>query len=465
MTRTLRPFQLRGVDFMHEHPRCNIWGDMGIGKTVMVLTMLHQRYDVWGDSQPTLILGPKRVAKDVWTDEVGKWPHLAGLDIAVAVGDEAERAAALRRDVPVVAINYDNVPWLFDHLGGKWPFGTVIADEATRLKNFRARGGGVRAHWLGTVAHQRVKRWVNLTGTPAPNGLIDTWGQNWFVDDGQRLGKSFSAFESRYFSWKRRNATDRFAKDRVIHPSDVELIHDALAEVTLRIENPLGVEKPVFNVIEVDLPPSARKHYRELERELFTRFEEGGEREVFNAAQISMACLQAANGAIYLDRERYGPDQWVEIHDAKLDALDSILAEASGSPVLVAYHFKSDLARLKRTFPDLIDVATPEGLARAKRGEGRLWAGHPASMGHGVDGLQFNCHTAAFFGHWWNLEEWQQFIERIGPTRQKQAGFDRQVNVHYIVARNTVDEAVVARRLSKESVQDALLRGVKERNA
>jgi hypothetical protein len=462
---TPRPYAPLAMAHMRNVPRCALWAGMGMGKTAMVMTHLDTRHRVWGESRPTLILGPKRVARHVWTDEVGKWQHLAGLDVVSMCGTLAERQAALRVDAPVKTINYDNLPWLVDQFPkGAWPFRLVVADEATRLKSFRSRQGGARARALGTVAHTLCDEFIQLTGTPSPNGLIDLWGQMWFLDQGARLGRTFSAFEARYFAWK--SAADAATGGKkgqvkqIILPHSGELIHEKLADICLTLDprDWFDIRAPRVNVIEVDLPPKARAQYKEFERTMFLALGDD-EIEAFSAAAKTMKCLQLANGAVYLE----DGTSWAGVHDAKLEALESVIEEAGGSPVLVAYHFKSDLARLKTHFPDGLDLSTDAGMAQAKAGRGRVWFGHPASMGHGVDGLQEHCATVCFFGHWWDLEQHDQFVERVGPMRQLQAGKNRAVTIHYLVARGTVDQVVVARHESKRGVQDLLLEYMKRK--
>jgi SNF2 family DNA or RNA helicase len=443
---------------------------MGMGKTSLVETYLDAVYNIGGEDAPTLILGPLRVARDVWSQEATKWEHLAGLTVSVIVGAPEERRAALAAKAQVYVMNYDNLAWLEEELAGRrWPFKRVVADESTRLKNFRLRQGGARAKVLGKIARVMVTDWINLTGTPSPNGLRDLWGQQWFIDQGQRLGLTYDAFESRWFAFKR--VQDALSKkpgiQAVILPNAQAEIMARLADCSLTIDPKdwFDLREPIVSIIEVELPDAARRAYRELERQYLTEID-GKAVEAFNAAAKSMKLLQLANGAAYLDPvqegfEATGEPKTVEVHDAKLQALESLLEEQNGSPVLVAYHFKSDLARIQRAFPFAINVATKDGLARAKRGEGRLWVGHPASIGHGVDGLQEHCNTVCFFGQWWDLEQWQQLIERVGPVRQYQSGKDRAVTIHYIVARDTVDEAVMARRTSKRAVQDLLLEHMK----
>jgi SNF2 family DNA or RNA helicase len=457
-----RPYQQIAMGFLRDTPRCNLWAGMGMGKTSTCLTYLDVQYNVWGDDHPTLVLAPKRVAQSTWPDEVRKWRNLSGLDIVAAVGTPDEREKALRRDAPVVCMNYDVLPWLRDYYednGRPWPFRRVIADESPRLKSFRIRQGGVRAQVLGQVAHTNVREWINLSGTPAPNGLDDLWGQQWFIDSGARLGRTYTAFQERWFRPVRNGQFHQWT----VMPHAQDQIQERLADCSLTIDphDWFDLRAPIVNVIEVDLPKNARSKYRELEREMFMQLDSGQEVEAVSAAALTMKCLQLANGAVYLDPDRYGPDQAVEVHFAKIEALDSVVEEAAGAPILVAYHFKSDLARLQRAFPQGRHLDADPGTIEAwNRGEIPLLFAHPASAGHGLN-LQDGGNTIVFFGQWWDLEQHDQIIERIGPVRQMQAGHDRPVFVHYIVARDTIDQLVMARRSSKRSVQDLLLQYMK----
>jgi len=455
---TPRPYQRVALDFLLNAPRCALWAGMGLGKTSAVLSVLDILYNLGGETHPTLILAPKRVAAHTWPDEARKWRQFQSLEVSPVLGTPAQRLAALKRDVPIFTINYDNIPWLVEHYGDRWPFRTLVPDEATRLKSFRLRQGGVRAQALSKVVHAHVTRVMELTGTPSPNGLSDLWGQMWMLDKGERLGRTYSAFVDRWF--QRVPGDDGYAQIKPLAHAQAE-IQNLLKDICLTLDAAdwFDLEKPIVNVIQVDMPAKARAIYRAMEKEMFAQIEQHSI-EAFGAAAKSMKCLQLANGAAYVGEDN---KEYVEVHDAKLQALESVLEEAGGAPVLVAYHFKSDLARLQRAFPDAINIATAEGLRRAKKGEGRLWLGHPASVGHGVDGLQEHCNIVVFFGHWWNLEEHDQFIERVGPVRQAQAGFKRPVFVHYIVAADTVDEIVMERRSTKREVQDLLLSAMKRR--
>lgn len=454
---TPRPYHGLAMDHLAGVPRSAIFAKPGMGKSVMALTFLDYLHNVWGEDRPSLVLAPLRVARDTWANEAGKWAHLSGIEVVPIVGTTEQRKAALRRQAPVYATNYDNLVWLKDQFKTRpWPFATVVADESTKLKSFRLRQGGVRAQALAKVAHKDVERWINLTGTPASNGLADLWGQTWFLDAGQRLGRTFSAFQDRWF---RPSKAGQFTKWNQAEHAQEE-IQERLADICLTLEprDWFDLKEPIVNMIEVELPASARAQYREMERELFTMIA-GNEVEAMSAAAKSQKCLQMANGAVYLEDGK----TWVGCHTEKLDALEELAAETGDDPLLVAYQFKSDLARLRKRFPAALVLAETEGMAAAMRGEGKIWLGHPQSMGHGVDGLQHHCNTIVFFAQDWNLEQHDQVLERVGPMRQLQAGKDRPAFVHYIVARNTIDELVMARRASKRSVQDLLLQYLKGR--
>jgi SNF2 family DNA or RNA helicase len=450
---TPRLYQTMIRDHILDVPRCAIWAGMGMGKTSSTLNAL----DAIGmiDDAPVLVLAPLRVARSTWPEEARKWQHLAGMNVMPIVGTERERQAALRMDAQVYATNYEQLPWLVEHWGERWPYRTVIADESTKLKSFRLRQGGQRAQALGKVAHTKIKRFVQLTGTPSPNGLVDLWGQAWFIDAGQRLGRTFSAYTQRWFR------PHPSGYGIVPLPGAQEQIQDLLRDVCLTVEAKdwFDLRAPIVNNIFVDLPMKARKHYAEMEKEMFTQLDQH-EVEAFGAAARTIKCLQIANGAAYVGESN---SEWKDLHDAKLEALDSIVEEAAGAPVLVAYHFKSDLARLRRAFPSgrALD-ADPQTIKDWNAGKIPVLFAHPASAGHGLN-LQDGGNILVYFGHWWNLEERLQILERIGPTRQMQAGHDRPVWVHNIIARDTVDEQILERIETKREVQDILLDAMKRK--
>lgn len=453
-----REYQEIALDHILHTPRNALWASMGMGKSVTCLTAI----DIlrFTDPAPVLILAPKRVAATTWPDECNKWDHLEDIHVTPILGSAAEREAALKTESPAYSMNYENLPWLVEKLGKKWPFKTIIADESTRLKSYRSRGGSKRARALSKVAHTHADRFVELTGTPSPNGLIDLWGQAYFLDGGERLGRTFGAFESRFFK-KIQIGPQPFAVRLEPHDFAQAEIQARLADLCLTLDahDYFDIDKPIVFDVYVDMPAAARKKYEAMEKEMFFELAGGDEVEAMNAAAKTIKCLQLANGAVYKDDGTF-----TDIHDAKLSALESIIEESAGAPVLVAYHFKSDLERLKRTFKQgrTLD-SDPKTIRDWNAGKIPVLFAHPASAGHGLN-LQDGGNILVVFGHWWNLEEYQQIIERIGPTRQAQAGHDRPVYIYHILARDTVDEMIVQRRETKRSVQDILLNALKRKH-
>lgn len=465
-----RPWQPPMIAHALDNPRCALFAGMGVGKGVAALTAL-DAVALVDDVYPALVLGTLRVARKVWSTEAAKWSHLRHLRVRKVIGSAAERAAALREPGDVFTLNYENLPWLVERVGEDWPFKTVIADESTRLKNFRIKQGGVRARALGRIAHSKVRRWINLTGTPSPNGLKDLWGQTWFLDAGQRLGRTWEGFESRWFAYKR-------IKDAITHKPEIvpiilptadAEIHERIRDLCLSVDlaDYVDLQAPVHQVVRVDLPPKVRSLYRDMEREMFMAIA-GHEVEAVNAAAKTIKCLQLANGAVYVDPVADSDAhpkarEYVEVHDRKLEALGDIIGDAGGMPVIVAYQFKSDLARLQRAFPQGRALRSEQDEDDFKAGRIPVLFAHPASAGHGIDGFQDVTNIIAFFGQWWDLELRDQIIGRIGPVRQMQSGFERPVFVYDIVAEDTVDELVLARHESKRSVQDLLLEAMKRK--
>jgi hypothetical protein len=241
-------------------------------------------------------------------------------------------------------------------------------------------------------------------------------------------------------------------------PHSEKEIHELLKDICLTIDakDYFDLKDSKVTPVTVKLPIAARRIYKQLEKEMYAQLDSGTDVEVFNAAALTNKCLQLANGAVYTTYPK-----WEAVHNEKLEALESVLAEAGGVPVLAAYSFKSDLARLRRAFPKSVALAEPKGMAAFKAGDSPLGLAHPASMGHGINGLERVTNILARFGHSWNLGETMQMLERIGPMRQLQSGFERLVFAYDIIAKDTLDEVVIARRVHKRSVQDALLAAMK----
>lgn len=455
-----RPYQRDIIQHIITHPRAAVYAGMGMGKTSSTLFAL-QFLKVVFDDVPALVLAPLRVAQSTWPDEVRKWGELSDMTVSVVTGNAAERSAALAKPADIYCMNYENIPWLVKHLSNKtdtWPFKTIICDESTRLKSYRTRAGGVRTKALAAVAFH-ANRFIELTGTPAPNGLQDLWGQLWFLDKGERLHKSFARFQNRWFRPVKVGA-DAFAVKWVPFEWTQKEIQEKIKDlcITVKAEDYFPIEKPVESTVYVDLPPKAQKIYKEMRNQAFAELEAGVEVEAFNAAAVTMKCLQLAAGFMY-DEEGVTHD----VHDAKLDALASIVEEAAGAPVLVAYQWKADAERILKKFPQAVLLdKNPDTIRKWNHGSIPILLAHPASAGHGLN-LQDGGNILVFYSHWWDLEQYQQIVERIGPTRQYQAGHPRPVFLYHIVARGTMDETVMVRRETKAGVQELLLQAMKQK--
>jgi SNF2 family DNA or RNA helicase len=443
---TPRPYQTQALDFLKVTPRANLYAGMGLGKTATILALV-KALDLWN----VLIIAPKRVTELVWPDEALKWDQFKDLNVEPITGEDSiVRTRHMLAAPRVACINYDNIIWLAALLERRWPFTTVIADESTRLKGLRTEQGAKRASALSTVAFNGVERWINLTATPTANGLLDLWGPQWFVDGGASLGLSYYAYEQRWFY---RQAKDKspYARLKPFNHSQKE-IEERIKPTTLsiRTEDWFDIAKPIEHRIYVDLPAETRAEYRRMQRELIA-YIESEPITAANAAVKSGKLLQLANGAIYKNDARY-----IEAHDEKLEALKSIVTETMKANLLVVYHYRSDLARIKNKFKYAVEIRDKDAVARWNKGEIQMLLVHPRSAGHGLN-LQHGGHHIVYFGVDWNLEEHVQVLERIGPVRQMQSGFKRSVFVYYILARNSIDDVVMERQESKRDLMESLL--------
>lgn len=447
-----RNYQNVMAEHVINNPRCALWVPPGLGKTSATLMAL-EYLNLVEEVYPVLIIAPLRVARDVWLDEIYKWNDFKHLRITTIIGTQKQRLEALKVKAQIYTINYENIPWLIETFKGKWPFKVIVADEASRLRSFRLRQGGKQAAALAKVAFQS-SRFIELTGTPSPAGLISLYGQIWFLDQGQRLGKTFYAFENRWF----RRGRDGYSLKPLAHAE--EEILSLIKDLCLSI-NPLDyfdLKEPIRNYIYVNLPDKAHKIYREMENKWFVELQEKGI-EAFSVTSMMGKVAQIASGILYTDDKR----NYSVIHDEKLEALHSIIEESNGAPVLVAYHFKADLERLQKAFPKG-RVLGKDNIAMRQWNKGQIpiLFVHPASAGHGLN-LQDGGNILVFYGLDWNLENHLQVIERIGPMRQLQSGHNRPVYIHYILTKGSIDELILKRLDSKKTVQDILLEAVRVR--
>lgn len=472
---TPRDYQHIAIEHLLEHPRSALFAKPGMGKSSSTLAVLDYLY-LAGESQPTLVIAPKRVARYTWPKEVKKWDDFNHLEVSPVIGNEKERIHALQRDVPIFTTNYEQIPWMIDYFGGNMPFSIIVPDESTKLKNLRIsvrgskagpyihdeKGGSSRATALAKVAfHKNVKRFIELTGTPAANGLKDLWGQIFFLDYGMRLGNCYGAFEARWFERIMRHKNDKFGDLRPKSFAEAEInakIKDLCLALDPRDWFP-DLQEPLYHRVEVDMPKKARDLYRQMEKEMYIEIAANGI-EAFTASSVSMKCRQLAAGAIYTNPERTA---WAETHDEKLQALEDIFEESGGTPLLVAYQFEHDKERILRTLKNSVDLTTDKGLQRFLAGEADYGLGHPQSMGYGFDGLQDLTNIIVFFSADFNFEAREQMIERVGPVRQLQSGHNRKVHIYDLVAEDTVDEVVMYSLVKKCSVQEAFFEAMKKK--
>ncbi len=431
-------------------PAIGLFLEMGLGKTVITLTAIDELlYDRF-DAIKVLIIAPLRVAEDTWSRESQKWDHLKHLRISKILGDRKQREKALKVDADLYIINRENVPWLVSMTGNDWPFDTVVIDELSSFKSPSAqRFKALRRN------RPLMKRVIGLTGTPAPNGLLDLWSQIYLLDQGERLGKTITGYSERYFTagarsgyvvydWKQKKESEEAVFDKI---SDIC--------VSMKSEDWLELPEKIDRVIPVKLDESAKAKYRKLERDLLLPLVDG-DIVANTAAVLSNKLLQMANGAVY--NENQGIQ---EIHDSKLDALEDILEAANGHPVLLFYTYKHDLLRIQKRFPQIKTLRKgSEGvkdIADWNSGKIELLGVHPASAGHGLN-LQDGGNIIVWFGLTWSLELYLQAIARL--YRQGQL---KHVMNYHLVSEGTIDVDVMTALENKAAGQDALMEAVKAR--
>lgn len=430
--------------------------EMGLGKTAAVLKAIRMLIDL-GEIESVLIIAPIHVANETWPEEIAKWAFARGLTYSVITGDENDRRIAVRRKVDIHIINRENVVWLQKHLGRRWKYDMLVYDEASRLKGASKKTAGnvrqdgtkaaARLSEFGALRRMRFsfKRVVLLSGTPAPNGLTDLWGPIYILDMGKRLGQSKTAFLERWFTY------DAYKFKHFPHEWSKGEITERISDVFFALKEADYLTLPPKMTIDhwVDLPPKAREIYRRMARDMsLAEFNV----EAVNNGVLTNKLLQIANGSLYVE-----DGDAVRLHEAKLDALDSIIAEAAGQPILLGYEFKFDVLAIKKRFPFARIFGESSADKRDwDRGRIKLLVTHPASAGHGLN-FQFGGNIQVWFGLSWSLELYLQFLKRLHRSGQMA---DR-VFVHRILARKTADEAMVRLLDVKGVTQDMITDAVK----
>jgi SNF2 family DNA or RNA helicase len=434
-------------------PAVGLFLEMGLGKTVITLTAIDQLVNDMFEACHVLVIAPLRVAEDTWSREATKWDHLKHLRISKVLGSVAERQRALAAAADIYVINRENVEWLVAECGHAWPFDMVVIDELSSFKSPSAK----RFKALRKV-RPMMNRIVGLTGTPAPNGLLDLWSQVYLLDQGERLGKTVTGYRARYFEPDRRNAVQIWSWKPM--PEAEAAIHAKLADlcVSMKAEDWLEMPERVDLVVPIVLDAKARAAYERMERDWLIRIADQVV-DAATAAVVANKLLQLAGGVAYDDMGKA-----VRIHTAKLEALEEIIEAANGNPVLVYYAYRTQLPEISDWF-FAHSLVTPRELKTAKDIEdwnaGRIpvMLAHPASAGHGLN-LQGGGSVIVWYGPTWSLELYQQANARLHRQGQKHS-----VIVHHLVAEGTIDEQVMQVLAEKGAGQDRLIEAVKARLA
>lgn len=441
-------YQAYASQWIIDKKKSALFLEMGMGKSVATLTaILELLYDYF-DVAKVLVIAPLRVASTTWEEEVEKWDHLKELRISKVLGSEKQRVAALYKKADVYIINRENVTWLVEQFGSDWPFDMVVIDELSSFKSSKAQ----RFKSLKKV-RPFIKRLVGLTGTPAPNGLIDLWPQIYLLDGGERLGKTVTGYREKYFLPDKRNQMIVYTWK--LKEGSENAIYEKLSDicVSMKAKDYLDLPERMDNVIKVELPKRTKKQYEVLEKELILSLE-GTDVFAGSAAVLANKLLQMANGAVY-DED----GEVKHIHDEKLKALDELMEAASGKPVLVFYGYQHDKDRLllylKKLKPRLLQ--SDKDIKDWNQGKVQVLLAHPASAGHGLN-LQTGGNIIIWFGLTWSLELYQQANARLWRQGQKQT-----VVIHHIIAKDTIDERVMKALEDKDVSQAALIEAVKAR--
>lgn len=424
--------------------------DMGLGKTVITLTAVNDlKYNRFAVSR-VLVIAPKKVAEATWSKEAAKWDHLRMLRVVPVLGTLAKRIRALNTPADIYVINRENVPWLVEYYRNAWPFDMVVADEFSSFKNHEAK----RFKAL-TLIRKHIQRFVGLTGTPAPNGLLDLWAQVYLLDQGQRLGSKIGGFRERYFE------PDQRDKDRVFSyapkPGAEEVIHQLIGDicVSMKAEDYLELPDVTSVTVPVVLDTKAKAAYMSLEKEMLLKVDEQTI-DAGSAAVLTTKLLQLCNGAVYDENRKV-----VEIHRCKIEAFLEVVEGLNGQPALVFYSFQHDLARIQKALAGsglrVRELRTPQDEDDWNARQIDILMAHPASAAYGLN-LQQGGNHVIWFGLNWSLELYQQANKRLHRQGQTE-----KVIIHHLTVEGGVDEDVMKALGDKGSTQDSLMEALKAR--
>lgn len=439
------PYQEFAKEFMISNPLSALFLEMGLGKTITTLTAIDELlYDCF-EIRKVLIIAPLRVANSTWPSEIKKWEHLKLLRYSIVTGNEAERVQALNTKAEIFIINRENVDWLVNKSGVAMNFDMLVIDELSSFKSYTSK----RFKSLLKI-RPYFKRVVGLTGTPSSNGLMDLWAEFRILDFGQRLGRYITHYRNKYFVPDKRNGMIIYSYKP---QEDAEQqIYEAINDITISMKSCDHLKLPelIMNEVEVVLEDKEVERYQDFKKEMVMTI---GEEEIdaVNAASLSNKLLQLANGSIYDEEKNYHT-----VHDKKIEALEQLIEEANGKPVLIAYWFKADKDRIEQRL-NVREIQSAEDIEDWNKGEIQVGLIHPASAGHGLNLQQGGC-TLIWFGLTWSLELYQQTNARLYRQGQNQT-----VVIHHIITKNTIDEDVMKALKRKERTQEALMSAVKAR--
>lgn len=440
--------QQAGIDWITGHPAGALFWGMGTGKTVTTLTAVDRLLNDYLEDGPVLVIAPKRVAENTWSKEADKWEHLRHLRVSRVMGTVKQRYAALMAPADVYVINRENVVWLVELMQkwpGGWPFGIVVIDELSSFKAASAKRWKALRRVRG-----RIRRIIGLTGTPRPNGLEDLWPEIYLLDQGERLGRTLTAFRSRYLVPEKMNGHIVYSY-RPKDGAEAE-VYDRLSDIcmSIRKEDVLRLPGQIYEDIELTPPPSLLKKYKQFERDkVLECLDAEGQIVAGTEAALTNKLLQFANGAIYDMDGGVHP-----LHDIKLDALEELLEEAGGENVLVLYAYKHDAERIRQRIP-CRSLDRPEDIDAWNRGEIPVALAHPASIGHGLN-LQEGGHIIVWFGLTWSLELYQQANERLNRPGQQHV-----CRIYHLILKGTHDERVLKALTNKDKGQAAAIEALR----
>lgn len=446
-------YQQHCIDQILKIEKVGLFLDMGLGKTVVTLTAIRQlKYDRFQIGK-VLVIAPKKVAEGTWSREKDKWDHTRILRVSQVLGSQAKRLKALNTPADIYIINRENVVWLVDYYRNNWPFDMVVIDESSSFKNYKAK----RFKALCSVI-PHVKRVVELTGTPSPNGLEDLWAQLFLLDGGERLEKRYSWFREKYFDPGKRGPQN-IIYDYKAKPGSEDSILARISDIciSMKAEDYLQLPDITYNVIPVVLDSKAARAYTELETKMVLELpEDEDEISVTSAAALSNKLLQLANGAVYDDMHEVHL-----VHDCKLEAFMELIESLQRKPVLVFYNFQHDRQRileaLGKTGLIVRELKTPgdEDDWNARKIDVLLT--HPASSAYGLN-LQEGGNHVIWFGLTWNYELYSQANKRLHRQGQKE-----KVIIHHLVTQGTRDEDVMEALERKDDVQNWVMESLKAR--